>query len=157
MKKKILILTVTTLFIDRLLKCLVINNIIYDKTIYLINKLLYLTYVKNTGGAWSIFSNNTILLIIIGIFSLILIYWYLKNKVNITKLESIYFSLLLSGIISNLIDRIIYKGVIDYIGIIIFGYYFPIFNFSDMCIVLGGILLIIDSMRGDINARSRRG
>jgi signal peptidase II len=63
------------------------------------------------------------------------------NK-KIMKIDIISYSLILSGIIGNLIDRIIIGKVIDYIDLYIIGYNTPIFNFSDICIVLGGIIIL---------------
>ena len=65
------------------------------------------------------------------------------KKENYNKYEIIGYSLLLSGAIGNLIDRIIYGYVIDYLDFRILGYNYPIFNFADMCIVIGLVLIII--------------
>ena len=57
-----------------------------------------------------------------------------ENKRNI-----IAFSLIFGGLLGNLIDRIIYGYVVDYLRFIIFGYNFPIFNLADICFSLGDI------------------
>ena len=59
------------------------------------------------------------------------------------------FGLVIGGILGNFIDRLIYKGVIDYLGFIFGSYYFPIFNLADICIVIGTFILIIDTVRSD--------
>ena len=64
-----------------------------------------------------------------------------------STLEKIYMIFLTGGIIGNLIDRIIYGYVVDYLRFIIFGYNFPIFNLADICITIGVILLIINMLR----------
>jgi len=149
LKKVILIISVIIIILDQLLKYSVISSISYQETIYLIPNFLYLTYVKNTGGAWSILSNNTYLLILIGIICIVGLGYYIYEKKNFNKLETLYMGLIIGGIIGNLIDRIVRSGVIDYIGMIFGNYYFPIFNLADISIVCGGILLMIDSFRGD--------
>ena len=58
------------------------------------------------------------------------------------KLQSLAFCLLTSGAIGNLIDRIRLKYVVDYLRFDFGTYTFPIFNFADMCAVVGTILLI---------------
>lgn len=64
-----------------------------------------------------------------------------------STLEKISYIFLTGGIIGNLIDRIIYGYVVDYLRFIIFGYNFPIFNLADICITIGVILLIINMLR----------
>ena len=62
------------------------------------------------------------------------------------------FSLLIGGIIGNLIDRVIYGYVIDFLDFNIFGYDAPIFNIADTCIWIGAFLLFYAIMkREDIN------
>ena len=153
MKKKIIVFSSILLLIDQLIKFIVKNNITLNTENYLIPKFLYLTNVKNTGGAFSILNNNPILLGVIGICVLIFIYYYLKNK-TITFLESIVYSLLIGGIIGNIIDRIILNYVVDYIGVMIFSYSFPVFNFADICIVISIFILIVLEFRGDKDGTS---
>jgi signal peptidase II len=102
-----------------------------------------ITYVQNNGAAFSILSGNVFLLIIISFIILYLIYMYvLKDQKN--EFLSI---LLIGGIISNLVDRIIRGYVIDFIDIKIFNYNFPVFNIADICIVIGTIFLIIKILK----------
>ena len=53
--------------------------------------------------------------------------------------------MIIGGIIGNLLDRIMYHGVIDYLSFQFGSYYFPIFNFADIGITLGVLLLIINT------------
>ena len=153
MKKKIIIFSSILVLLDQLIKFIVKSNIVLNTENYLIPKFLYLTNVKNTGGAFSILNDNPILLGVVGICALVFIYYYLKDK-NISLIESIVYSLLIGGIIGNIIDRVILNYVVDYIGVMIFNYSFPIFNFADICIVISIFILIILEFRGD-NDESR--
>ena len=61
------------------------------------------------------------------------------------------------GILGNLLDRIVYNYVIDFLDFKIFGYDFPVFNFADCFIVIGVTLLLIKSIKESINEyRSKR-
>jgi len=150
MKKKIIIFSSILVLLDQLIKFIVKSNIVLNTENYLIPKFLYLTNVKNTGGAFSILNDNPILLGVVGICALVFIYYYLKDK-KISLIESIVYSLLIGGIIGNIIDRVILNYVVDYIGVMIFNYSFPIFNFADICIVISIFILIILEFRGDVN------
>ena len=116
-------------------------------SIIVIKDFFYITYVRNTGAAWSIFADKTWMLVIISliIISFIILY-VLKNKPK-NKLEKIGYSMILGGAIGNFIDRIIYGYVIDFFDFYIFGYSYPIFNLADTFIVIGVLLLVIYTWR----------
>ena len=80
----------------------------------------------------------------------VIYYFFIKNK-KISKSKKVYYGLLFGGILGNLVDRIIHGYVIDFIGVYIGTYAFPIFNIADIAIVIGSILCIIDVYRGDKN------
>lgn len=96
---------------------------------------------------------NTIILICFSLLflGLIIFYMYKYKKLNIE------FAFVIGGLIGNLIDRIIYGYVIDFIGINIFKYSFPIFNIADSLIVIGAILLIfrMDKVGDKIETNSK--
>ena len=105
-----------------------------------------ITYVQNLGAAFSILNGGRFLFIIMAIIVLNLIFiFYIKDK-DLSKFEIIIFSLLISGIVGNLIDRILYGYVIDFIDFNSFSYNFAIFNLADSFIVISVILLVIKSL-----------
>jgi len=129
----------------------VTKTLILNKSIILINNFFNLTYVTNSGAAWSIFNGNRFFLIMVAIISIIIIYmFFIKNK-NLKKIEIITYGLLFGGIFGNLIDRLIFGYVIDYLDFCIFNYDFPIFNIADICIVVSVFLIILDIFRGEKN------
>lgn len=138
------------ILIDQMIKILVSNMI---ESIVVIKNFLNLTYVENTGAAFSMLENNTIFLIIITIVTLFLIYKFLLKNKQFNKLEITTYSLLIGGIIGNLIDRIIHGYVIDYLEFIILNRHMPIFNFADICIVIGTILFLFITIKEEQNAR----
>ena len=70
----------------------------------------------------------------------------IKNH-KLSSLEIFSYSLLIGGIIGNLIDRIVRGYVIDFISIKLGNYNFPIFNVADILIVIGVFLLLLSSRR----------
>jgi len=147
--KKIISLSSIFLLIDVFIKILIKENLIINQSIKIINNFFYLTYVKNTGAAWSILKGKQTFLIIFSLMVIIFLINYLIKKKNYSKLETIGYSLLLAGAIGNLLDRIIYGYVIDYLNFYIFNYNFPIFNIADTCIVIGIMLLFLDIRKED--------
>lgn len=150
MIKKLSIFTILFVICDQLLKQLVFHQIELYQNIEIIKNLFSITHVHNTGAAFSIMSNNTILLIAIGLIALILIYFLLIKNNILSKLDIIIYSLLVGGIIGNLLDRIIYGYVIDYLSVKIFNYNFPVFNLADMGIVVSVFLIFIKTIKEEI-------
>jgi len=142
MKKLIVFFSILLLGIDQFIKYLVINNLEISKSVGIINNFLYLTFVKNEGGAFSILSGNRWFFVIMGVIALIFLIRIIVVDKKIIKFDIVSYSLIVGGILGNLIDRIFYGSVIDYIDIYIFGYNAPIFNFADICIVLGACMII---------------
>ena len=138
MYKKLTIFSFIFFVIDQLSKILIINNVALNKSINIIPNFFSLTYVRNEGAAFSLLDGAVWFFIIIAF-----IFLYLIKDKNLSKFEIITYSLLIGGILGNLIDRIIYGYVIDFLSFIIFGYNFAIFNFADTFIVISVVLLII--------------
>lgn len=142
------------ILIDQISKGLIDKYIELGKSIKVITNLFYITNVNNTGAAWGILPNRTDLLIILTVVVIIILFQYLKsfdkNNRNI-----IAFGILFGGIIGNFIDRLFVGYVKDFFELNIFGYNFPIFNISDICIVSGAILLIVAIISGEDNNGSK--
>lgn len=144
MNRIILVIGLIIVLIDQITK--ILASLYLSSSIRIIDKFLYLTYVENTGAAFGILSSNRLFIIIITLGILFLIYHYMYSfKRN--KRNNLAFGLLIGGIFGNLIDRIFKSYVIDFIDIYLWGYDFPVFNISDIAIVVGCILLFIAIIR----------
>lgn len=150
MKKLIFILSIIFIFIDQIIKYFIINSMNLYQSIKVIPNFFDITYVKNSGAAFSIFEGGRIFFIILAIIAIILLIRFIFLDTKISKIDCISYSLVLSGITGNLIDRIVCGSVIDYMHFYIPFYDFPIFNFADMCIVIGMFMIIyILIVKGD--------
>ena len=134
MKKKVFGLGIFLLLIDLITKYLIDINLNLMETKEIISNFFSITKVYNYGASWNILSGYRILLIIITIIILILLFFY-QTKFVVNTRNIISFSLLYSGIIGNLINRIFHGYIIDFLYFNIFGYDYPVFNFADICIV----------------------
>lgn len=154
--KKIAIISLICIIIDQVIKVVVTTNLEFAHSINVINNFFRLTYLQNTGAAWSILSGNRILLVIITLIALFIIYYFFIKGKEIKNHESILYGLLLGGILGNLIDRVRFGYVIDYLDFNIFSYHYPVFNFADICIVISIIVLLIISLKDDKNGNKSR-
>ncbi|MBO5475248.1 MAG: signal peptidase II [Bacilli bacterium] len=146
MNRKTVIIGIIALVIDQITKSLMQ---IYDVHFNIINEFLRLNYIQNTGAAWSILEGKQYLLIGITILMLILVY-NMSFSYDNNKLNNFTFGILFGGIIGNLFDRVLYGMVRDFIDINVFGYNFPVFNIADMLIVLGVVILLISTFKGEL-------
>ena len=155
MNKRKLIISVIALVIDQITKLLVQT---YNARISIIDNFFSIRYFQNTGAAWSILEGKTTLLVAVSLIMLVFVY-SMMFSFDEDKLSDTAFGLLFGGILGNLIDRIFYGFVRDFIAVRIFSYNYPIFNIADAAIVIGVILLIIATIKGDIkngNSSKRR-
>ena len=141
MKKNILKIIVL-IAIDQLIKVIVFNTI--GKTgdsILVIPNFLQITYVENFGAAFGVFVTRIFLIAVNLLIIFVVAKLLFSKKYNWDNKSSLGLSLILAGGIGNLIDRVFRGYVIDYIDITeILNY--PVFNFADMCIVVGVILIM---------------
>ena len=145
--KRLTIYSLVFLMIDLLIKIIVINFMELYDTIKIIPGFFNITYVRNTGAAFSILEDSRIFFIVITFIALIVIYLFLLKDKVLNKYQTFLYSMLIGGIVGNLVDRIIYGYVIDYLSFNIFGYSFPVFNIADSFIVISVILLVLNEMR----------
>lgn len=114
----------------------------YLTTVNIIDNFFSLTYVLNDGAAFSLFASRTYLLIFIALLCLFFIIYELKNNLD-DRVLSIGYSLVLAGLLGNFIDRLVDGYIVDYLSFKILGYNYPIFNFADILIVVGVIIVIV--------------
>lgn len=133
--KMILIFTIVLIIIDQVSKILV-KNYFHESTT---NNIINIRLIENTGMAFGINGGNTKNIILTSFILLIIFNFIRTQKELLDKKTSVAISLILSGGFSNLIDRIVRGGVVDFISI----KNFPIFNIADCYIVIGWFLFIL--------------
>ena len=143
MKKRLnmILLVGITILIDQIVKIIIISK--GDLNFRLIPGVLKLSYVQNTGAAYGLGADSILVLIGINLLLVIFITRFLvKNYKKLDKNLATGLLLVLSGGISNLIDRLLRGYVVDYLDVTEF-LNFPIFNIADSCIVIGVIIMIV--------------
>lgn len=105
-----------------------------ENEIILIKDVFHLTYVENTGAAFGIFSNSTMILSIIGIVMALVITYIVASKKNLPISYKILLALLSGGGISNVWDRLSFGFVVDYFNFCLINY--PVFNLADIFVVV---------------------
>ena len=144
MKKKHAAILVLLIVLDLLSKILVDSKLMLGQSITIIDDFFHITYAHNTGAAWSMFEGKTIFFCLIAIAALVVMFYFYRNMKPEEKLVRWGIILMMAGTAGNLIDRLVYQYVRDFLDFIIFGYDFPIFNLADMALCIGVGLIILD-------------
>ena len=139
--KKVIVLFII-LLIDQLTKYFICMSDLY---IPVIDNFFYIDYASNTGAAFSILSNHSIMLILMTIVICVMIY-HMMYSYKENNLNDIAFGILFGGILGNFLDRVFVGYVRDFLSFKFGSHYFPTFNIADSAIVIGVILVIISTI-----------
>ena len=142
-----LIVIFAVILLDRLTKIYFSSLLSNGESLPVFPNVLHMTLVHNTGIAFGLFKDYGIVFIVIPIFAIILlifnIYYYRQNNEALSRTYILAFSLILGGAIGNLIDRIRYGYVIDFLDFRIW----PVFNIADSAITIGAVIIALKCFR----------
>ena len=145
-------LTGLVIVLDQASKWIMVSWLSLHETVAII-PFFNLTMAHNTGAAFSFLAQaggwqRWFFVGLTSVISIVLFIWLKKLKTD-AKLEAISISLILGGAIGNVIDRIYFGYVIDFLDVYYGTYHWPAFNVADSAIVIGAGLLIFDSFRSE--------
>ena len=127
------------ILIDQITKFLIKINFQLNQSLPLIKNIFHLTYIRNFGAGFGILQQQKWILIFISIIVIGVIFYYLDRIKDKEKFLQVIVGLVLGGTIGNLIDRVAYGFVVDFLDFRIW----PVFNFADSFVTIGVIGLII--------------
>ena len=135
------------LFFDRITKNFFSQVLSEGESIPVIKNAFHFSLVHNTGIAFGLFKDQGIVFIIIPVIAIVLliynIYYYRNHEHSLNLIYVTGFSLILAGALGNLIDRVIYGYVIDFLDFRIW----PVFNIADSAITVGALLIAWKCLR----------
>lgn len=133
-----MVLTIVTsvIILDQITKYLAVSFLQLNTPLVLLKNFFNLTLVHNRGAAFGLFQNQLLMFVAISILAIAIILLSLRNKKN-TLIFKISLSLILGGAIGNLIDRIRFGFVIDFLDFRVW----PVFNLADSFITIAAVLL----------------
>ncbi|MEK6942530.1 MAG: signal peptidase II [Nanoarchaeota archaeon] len=140
-KKNIFVFSVAAIvvFLDQLTKWIIRKNFSLNESLPVIKNIFHITYVTNTGSAFSLFQGMNAVFIIIFFAVIFGIVYSVKKIKNDEKPMQFAVGLLLGGAVGNLIDRLFLGHVTDFLDFRIW----PVFNVADSAISVSVVLLVI--------------
>ncbi len=157
MKRKYWVLIITcswVFFVDQWTKYAVQQRLILYQKVEVIRGFFNLVHVRNTGGAFGIFGGERgglgswlfVVASLIAIGCILVLFFRLRED---EKTISLSLSLVLSGALGNLVDRLRYGEVVDFLDFYLFSYHWPAFNIADSAICLGIGLMALELLIRD--------
>lgn len=142
-----LILGILLLSIDQYSKYLVRTKMEVFETYPIIEDFFHLTYVQNKGAAFGMFQGATVIFAVVTLIVIVgMIYFSLKHK-NMSLVWKVTLTVIASGAVGNLIDRLWLGYVVDMFDFR--GIWSFIFNFADVCVVVGGCVMMLLVLRDE--------
>lgn len=126
--------------IDQIIKYFIINNLKPVGSVNVLGEVFRLTYVENKGVAFGMFNNMRWVFVALTSVMIIAIVIYMFMKRRNDRFFCICAGFIIGGGLGNLIDRVIYGYVVDYLSLSFFP---PVCNFADYCITFAVLVLAI--------------
>jgi signal peptidase II len=137
------------IILDQYSKVMVVNHIHLYDSIPIIDHFFNLTHIRNPGVAFGLFASLEMeykALLFVAISSVAIVAILVIFHQTPVEKTRVHYSLILifSGAVGNLIDRIYYKEVIDFLDFFVGNFHWPAFNVADACITIGVGVMIFD-------------
>ena len=132
--------------VDQFSKYLVSENLELNSSLSLVGSILRLTHIRNPNAAFGLSFGRGVPLLpfaLLAICILLVVFYKTGGKGGVGFAG---LSLVLGGALGNLIDRLRFREVVDFIDIGVGRFRWPVFNFADSCVTVGVILLILGSL-----------
>ncbi len=131
------------LLLDQFTKYIVEQSFYLSESIPIIDDIFNLTYVENRGIAFGLFQGRLNIISVLTVIAIVAIFIYvLRNKKTLSMLEHFGYTLILSGAVGNMIDRLFRGFVVDMLDFR--GIWSFVFNLADVWINVGVFMLVID-------------
>ena len=133
---------------------MVVQKLFLYQRVEVIQGFFNLTHVRNTGGAFGMFGGEksgvgSVLFVVVSLLAVgVIIFLFIRIRED-EKTLALSFSLVLSGAIGNLIDRLRYGEVVDFLDFHLSTYHWPAFNVADSAICAGIGLMALELLRRD--------
>lgn len=143
-----IVVSLSVIILDQCTKYLIIKSFALHQSFDLIEHYLTIVYIRNKGIAFGLLAGQgsetrVVLLVVASLLAIAFIVYLLSGLKGKQTYATVTLSLILGGALGNLIDRIRWGEVVDFIDVHWYHYHWPAFNCADSAISIGLVLLII--------------
>jgi signal peptidase II len=145
------LIALAVIFLDRVTKLAIVQSLRVDQGIPVIPGFFDIVFVLNPGAAFGFLATlsdqvRNPLFVFVSLLAVILIIVYHTRYLRSHRLVSVALGLVLGGALGNLIDRLYYGMVVDFLDVHVGPYHWPAFNVADSAISIGVGLMILDML-----------
>ncbi len=141
-----LLITIGITLLDQWTKWWVRDEFALGESREIIPGFFHFTYLRNPGAAWGLFGGHNTFLTVLSIAMLAALFIFRRSFLSDTWEHRVALGLMVGGIIGNLLDRVRWGYVVDFLDFQIFGYHWPVFNVADSAICVGVGIYIVSSL-----------
>lgn len=138
-----ILIAAVAIALDQFTKWLIATRMTELQEIPIIPGFFSLQFIRNPGAAFGMLANQTWFFVLVTLGAVGFILYYLRQQASRHWISTLALGLLLGGAIGNLIDRLRFGRVVDFLLFYWRDYYFPNFNVADICITVGVGLLVL--------------
>jgi len=140
--RRLLIISVIIVVLDQVTKAMIVNYLDLYHSIKIVPGFFSITHIHNPGGAFGFLANQSpavrvIVFLFVSILALGFIFYFYHKTPETHKWLATGFALIFSGAIGNLIDRVRFGTVVDFLDVYINNLHWPAFNIADSAITIG--------------------
>jgi signal peptidase II len=152
------IVSLAVLLLDQWTKGIITRTFDVHQSTTVVEGFFDLTYVRNSGAAFGLFASvdssiKAVILNSVAVLVFIVVSAYALRSSHKSVRLQVGFALILGGAIGNLMDRVRFSYVVDFLDFSISGHHWPAFNVADSAICIGVGLLFLDMLRNEEQAR----
>lgn len=143
----LLITSVVVLILDQWTKWLIDRHLDLHQSLRVIENFFHITYVRNKGASFGMLADSAVrvpLFVTVAVIALAGILWYLHRQADDRPYHHLGLAMIFAGAAGNLIDRLRFGEVIDFIDVHWYQHHWPAFNVADSSITVGTCILLLE-------------
>ena len=141
-----LLVALAVVLLDQATKEWVRGAFSLHESIPVIPGFFHLTYIRNTGAAWGMFSGQNLTLSLLAFAMLLVLVFFRRKIMPPGRLHRIALGLLCGGIVGNLFDRLRLDYVVDFLDFFVRDWHWPAFNIADSAICIGVAIYMLGTL-----------
>lgn len=141
-----LLVALLVILLDQATKEWVRGAFSLHESVQVIPGFFHLTYIRNTGAAWGMFSGQNLALAVLAFAMLVALVLFRRQFLPPGRVHRVALGLLCGGIVGNLFDRLRLDYVVDFLDFFHRGWHFPAFNVADSAICIGVAIYVLGTL-----------
>ena len=141
-----LLVAILVILLDQATKEWVRGAFSLHESVPVIPGFFHLTYIRNTGAAWGMFSGQNLALAVLAFAMLVALVLFRRQFLPPGRVHRVALGLLCVGIVGNLFDRLRLDYVVDFLDFFHRGWHFPAFNVADSAICVGVAIYVLGTL-----------